>query len=191
MAIDVDLEFRRGGKTMLDFLSYCVIAYHMEPVFAFLVGEYRMRPTPERALALFDTFCATMAPARMRLITEVLPPRNVRFDREMENRRQQLRAALDVDATLSTGKADVAPICRQAPIPPTYLFDFIVAHMASSSNDPISAPGRHFDPALTPAQNLPGGLMTRGQRAFVENVWRPRVNPMLVATGFWRIADIP
>jgi hypothetical protein len=32
--------------------------------------------------------------------------------------------------------------------------------------------------------------MTAGQKAFVENVWRPRVRPALVAAGFWRVATI-
>jgi hypothetical protein len=183
MAIDVEAEFRRGGKTMLDFLAYCVTAYHMEPIFAFLVGEYRTRPTTGRALALFDAFCARSAPARMRLVAEILPPRNVRFDREMRHRRQPSLASFD------TAMPPAAPY--QPPIPPPYLFDFIIADMAGRADNPVVSPGRRFDPALTPAQNLPGGRMTAGQRAFVENVWRPRVKPMLVNEGFWRIADIP
>jgi hypothetical protein len=39
-------------------------------------------------------------------------------------------------------------------------------------------------------ENLPGGRLSAGQRAFVETVWRPRVRPQLVAAGFWRAANL-
>ena len=66
----------------------------------------------------------------------------------------------------------------------------LIQAMEKMSPDPIATPGHAFDPAQSPAANLPGGRMTAGQRAFVEGVWQPRVRPELVRAGFWKIADV-
>jgi hypothetical protein len=62
--------------------------------------------------------------------------------------------------------------------------------LETSPGGALRAVGELYDPSLTPHENLPGGRMTPGQKAFVERVWVPRVRPRLVAAGFRRIADI-
>jgi hypothetical protein len=168
MPLDVQDTFRRHGREALDFLTYCVMSVNSAPVLVYLVAEYRLRPTMAAALALHDAFCAATAPARVRVAGMVLPPRNPRFQSEMEGLRQ-------APATL---------------LPPRQLFDFIVDHLWQHADDPVRAAGLRFDPALTPAANLPGGRMSAGQAAFVEKVWRPVVRPALVNAGFWRIATV-
>jgi hypothetical protein len=184
-------HFTRGGKPLLDLLSFCVMSYRVEALFAFLVREYRMKPTPPGALALFDVFCAAQAPARMRAL-EVLPPRNVVFRSELERIRELWLASQGTrlpGAPLEEGIE--GPIALPSPpVAPRYVFDFVITHLQQLPEDPVGAAGRKFDPELSPAENLPGGRMTEGQRAFVERVWQPRVRPTLVAAGFWRVANV-
>jgi hypothetical protein len=184
-------HFTRGGKPLLDLLSFCVMSYRVEVVFAFLVREYRMRPTPQAALALFDSFCAPDAPARMRAL-EVLPPRNVAFQAELERMRElwlASRVALMPDPLLDEPAEEPIPP-PSPPVAPRYVFDFVITHLQHLPGDPVGAAGRKFDPELSPAENLPDGRMTEGQRAFVERVWQPRIRPTLVAAGFWRVANV-
>ncbi|CAN5670188.1 hypothetical protein BH23GEM7_BH23GEM7_12040 [soil metagenome] len=184
-------HFTRGGKPLLDLLAFCVMSYRVEALFAFLVREYRMQPTPLRALALFDVFCAPQAPARMRVL-EVLPPRNLVFQAELERLRERWIASQPVrlgDVAIEPGSDEMGAL-RPPPVAPKYVFDFLLAHLQELPEDPIGAAGRQFDPALSPDENLPGGRMSAGQRAFVEKIWQPRIRPMLVAAGFWRIATV-
>ncbi len=183
-------HFTRGGKPLLDLLAFCVMSYRVEALFAFLVREYRLQPTPERALAMFDVFCAPQAPARMRAI-EVLPPRNVAFQSEIERLREQWIASQVGpvgEATIEEERDETARL--PPPVAPRYLFDSLMAHLQNLPGDPVGAAGRQFDPALSPAENLPGGQMTAGQRAFVERVWQPQIRPALVAAGFWRVGTV-
>lgn len=183
-------HFTRGGKPLLDLLAFCVMSYRVEALFAFLVREYRMQPTPQRALALFDLFCAPQAPARMRAFA-VLPPRNVVLQSEMERLRELWIASQPVppgDTALEPGSEEMGAL--PPPVAPRYLFDSLLAQLQNLPEDPVGAVGRLFDPALSPTENLPGGRMSAGQRAFVEKVWQPRIRPTLVAAGFWRVATV-
>jgi hypothetical protein len=87
MPLDVQDTFRRHGREALDFLTYCVMSVNSAPVLVYLVAEYRLRPTMAAALALHDAFCAATAPARVRVAGMVLPPRDPRFQSEMEGLR--------------------------------------------------------------------------------------------------------
>lgn len=189
MAIDVEAEFARGGRTLLDFLAYCVMAQRLEPVFAYLVRDYRTRPTSVGALALFDSFLAPQAPARLTRVAPHLPPRNIRFQMEVERFRPESDpTGSPAPAPPAGAHQEGAPLASTAPVP-RYLFDALLERMREDQ-DPVLLPGKDFDPALTPAANLPGGRMTDGQRAFVERFWQPRVRPRLVAAGFWRVATV-
>jgi hypothetical protein len=184
-------HFTRGGKPLLDLLAFCVMSYRVEALFAFLVREYRLQPTPLRALALFDVFCAARAPARMRAL-EVLPPRNVAFQSELERMRELWLASQGTPVGDPAPEAEVEETIAlpSPPVAPRYVFDFVITHLHQLPEDPVGAAGRQFDPERSPAENLPGGRMSEGQRAFVERVWQPRIRPTLVAAGFWRVATV-
>jgi hypothetical protein len=175
VAIDAARELERGGKILLDFLSYCVMAYRMEPVFVFLAREYRFRPTPAGALALYDAFLAPGADARLTSAAAHLPPGDLRLEREL----RPFRWA-DPDSRLAFPAAPV----------PRHLFDALVGWILAGEDNPVLRSGLDFDPALTPEANLPGGRMSAGQRAFVEGVWQPRLRRQLVAAGFWKIGNV-
>jgi hypothetical protein len=70
------------------------------------------------------------------------------------------------------------------------LFDVVVAFLRAEADGVLQRVARTFDPTLSPAENLPGGKMSQAQRTFVDNVWRPRVRPALVAAGFWRVGTV-
>jgi hypothetical protein len=188
MPIDVQATFRRHGRETLDFLTYCVMSVQLAPLLVFLVGEYRMRPTAAAALALYDMLCAPDAPARVRAAALVLPPRNPRFGEEIETLRHAVGRAPAEPA--ADGSATPAEPARPSILPPLHLFDFLAEYLWKSPEDPVRATGLLFDPALAPVENLPGGRMSAGQAAFVDGIWRPRVRPVLVAAGFWRIGTI-
>ncbi len=202
MGIDVEATFARGGKELLDFLSFCVMSYHMEPLFAFFHREFAFRRTPERALVLYDCFCAAGAPARMRAGDGLLPPHNVRFAVEMESlRRDVARFASGVNgvpdemAASPSGTVDSPGLVEarsRSPgiLAPTRHFNQLIAQLSAGPGNPIAAPGLRYNPDLTPAANLPEGRMSPSARAFVDNVWRPRVAPILIAAGFRQAANL-
>jgi len=175
MAVEIDKVFTRGGRELIDFLSFCVLSVETDPLFLFLAREFRTLPTAAGAVALFDAFCAANAPARIS-VSSAIPPFDLRIGHAVE----ALRAAL--------AGAGVPP--PPPPLPPRYLFDAVVADVRSIAAERIAAVARRFDPDRTPLENLPGGRLTAGQRFFVEQVWQPRVRPMLVGAGFRRIANI-
>lgn len=174
MPIDAEREIERGGKVLLDFLTYCVMAFRMEPVFAFLARDFRLHPTPAGAAALYDVFLAPEAGARLHAMAPHLPPRDLRLDREVRRLRPPSPGALPPSEVPT----------------PRHLFDGLLERMREREPSPILLPGQDFDPSLTPEANLPGGRMNPGQRAFVEGVWQPGLRPRLVAAGFWRIRNV-
>jgi hypothetical protein len=188
---DVERQFIIGGKPLLDFLTFCVVGMNVEPLFAFLVQEFRVNPTEAGALALYDCFCAPGAPARLRHAADVLPPRNIRFEQEVQRFRERRRlAAVLVPPPRDDATEDEYEGPPSMPPVPKYIFDVIIQYLRELPENPILEPGRTYDPNLTPAQNLPGGRMTQGQRYFVDKVWQPRVRPDLVRGGFWKVATV-
>ncbi len=173
MAIDVEAEFRRGGPVVLAFLTYCVMAYRLEPLLAWLVRDYRLRPTAPGALAIWDCFLAAGSPARLRYAPPaLLPPRELRLLHEMERIR-----------TVSDGAS-----LRIAA--PRHLFDPVISGLRGGDADLVLGPGGAFDPTRTPEENLPGGRMSPAQASWVEQTWQKGVRPRLVAAGFWRVATV-
>lgn len=172
----------RGGRPALDLLEYCVISMQLEIVVAWLIGDYRNRPTTERAIALYDAFLAPGAPARIRADAD-LPPRELLLPAQIERLRRQIRENEAEDA----GPDDVA---RPRLLPPRTLFDSLLAVITADAFDAVLPIRETYDPDRQPRENLPGGRLSAGQRAFVENTWRARVRPALVGAGFLRIATI-
>jgi hypothetical protein len=172
MAIDLDDIFARGGQELIDVLNYCVRSVQMDPVFAFLVGEYRMFPTPAKAIALYDMFIATEAPARINAV-ELLPPRELSLQTLIRNFRPAM------------------PGSFRAPVQPgKNIFDSLAVYVRQNRRGAIARVKRRYNPTRTPTENLPRGKMTEGQKQFVTAVWEPRVRPTLVAAGFRRVANI-
>ena len=159
---DINEVFTKGGKPLIDFLDYCVRSIQMDPVFLFLVREYRNGPTPAKAVALYEMFCAPNAPARISAQT-VLPPYDVR-----------LREAII--------------LLTPSFLPAKYLFDSVVRELEKRPRS--SAYVRRYKTDRTPVENLPHGKMTPAQRHFVEKIWQPVIRPHLVAAGFWRVASV-
>jgi|tagenome__1003787_1003787.scaffolds.fasta_scaffold20565808_2 hypothetical protein len=173
MAMDIDELFRRGDRPLIEFLQFCVYTRRVEPLFAFLVGEYRQNPTAPRAEALYDLFVATKAPARL-AATDLLPPENLRIDMGM----RRLRA--------HPGSGTAGPF-----LPSRDLFDFIVDELhRDSEQGPLAEAARSFDPERTGLENLPEETVPDDHRGFVEGLWRPVIRRRLTAAGFWRIATI-
>ena len=182
MAIQIADVFRIGGVGLIEFLHYCVFSGQLEAVFAFLVQEYRNHATSRRALALYDLFCAPGALARIKA-EPVLPPLDWRIHRWTQPFRPKL-------ARRGPEPGGTNEIPQPLGFPAPYIFNFIILYLEDTGDCPLHAISRQFDPARAPLENLPNGKMTPGQRAFLENVWRPTVRPQLVAAGFWRIANI-
>jgi hypothetical protein len=192
VAIDFDDVLKRGGEELIQFLHFCVYSVEMAPLFIFLAREYRFSPTVSGALALYDNFCAAGAPARIKA-DAVLSPRDGRLDqlitrlrqgkRIFEKAAEEARLACGPDST--AGKRHIPP----SPSPVIYLFDRVVEHLRDDEG-PLRTAARAFDPTREPMENLPGGKLTAGQRAFLEGVWRPWVRPQLMAAGFWRAANL-
>lgn len=167
MAIDLDEVFVRGGEKLVDVLNYCVRSVQVDPVFAFLVEEYRMFPTHAKAVALYEMFLAIDAPARINAL-ELLPPRELGLEMLIRDFRPPM-------PRVQAGK---------------YIFDGLAAHIRNNRRGAIARLKRRYNPRLTPTENLPRGKMTAGQKRFISQVWEPRMRPKLVAAGFRRIANI-
>ena len=166
-------------------LEFCVISVKLDPVFAFLVGEFQMHPAAAKAIALYDVFCAPGSRARISVI-EALPPRNLQLQEAVEKLRkgyQAARCAESGDAGLED--SSIAP---PEPLPEKYFFDAVAARVWQGRE--LQSVAESFDPARTPQDNLPNGRLTDGQRLFVDKLWEPTLRPYLVSAGFRRIANI-
>jgi hypothetical protein len=171
-----------GGRGRIDLLRHCVLSITMEPIFVFLVSEYRQRPTHAGALTLFDVFCAPGAPCRLRA-DPVLPPRELVLAASIRALRAQW---LQLQSARPPAPEDAVAIT----MPMRGLFDSVVRSVMNDPDAPYTRLACRYDPALTPAENLPDGRMTQAQRLFVENTWKPVVRPRLVAAGFWQLQTI-
>ena len=179
---DVVEILTRGGEGRVALLRYCVMSITPEPVFLFLVREYRLRPTHLAALALYDVFCAPGAMARVRA-PSALAPRELHLSAAINAIRKQW-AELHAEAQREDG------VHISITVPHRDLFDGLATVLQQDPAGALVRVSRHYDPSRAPHQNLPGGKMNAAQRHFVERVWRPFARPVLVAAGFWQIASI-
>jgi hypothetical protein len=179
---DLDAILTRGGAHRVALFQYCVMAVAMEPLFVYLAGDYRLRPTHVSALALYDVFCAPRAPGRIRA-PDILPPRNLRLAADAESVRIQW-------AQIQTGEDQPEGRTTRLMTPHKYLFDAVSARLRDDPNGPLARVRRSFDVRRAPEENLPGGRMSPGQRQFHDETWLPIIRPRLVAAGFWQVASI-
>jgi hypothetical protein len=193
VAIDFDDLLKRGGDELIQFLHFCIYSVEPAPLFVALAKEYRFRPSVPGALALYENFCAEGAPVRLRA-DAVLWPFDNRLEHLIFRLRQEVRLVETAAQSSSPSEgADQSGERRRrprAPAPVIFLFDHVVEYVQKDPSGPVHSAARAFDPARDPLENLPGGRLSAGQRAFLENVWRPRVRPRLVAAGFWRAANL-
>lgn len=168
-----------GGKACVEFLQFSLFSARPDAIFVSLAREFRFRPTARGAVVLYDLFLTPGAPARVSA-NDALPPRNLALPATIV----PLRAALERVAVFRP--TDETPDPPPLPIPPSYLFDSI----ADALHPSVTVIAAEFDPDKGPVGSLPGGRLTAGQRAWVENVWCKRVRPQLVAAGFWRVSSL-
>jgi hypothetical protein len=180
--IDIADTLARGGSGRMDLLRYCVMTITMEPVFLFLAGEYRLRPTHAGALALYDVFCEPRSPARLSA-HELLPPRDLALSTGIAQIRERWTAMQ------APAQDDEAP-GRVPAGPARSLFDSLVRGVRADANGRLAALVAAYDPRLSAAENLPGGKLNASQRSFVDNVWLAFARPRLAAAGFWQIATV-
>ncbi len=178
----VEAALHAGARSRIDLLRHCVQSVTMEPVFAFLVQEYRQRPRHAAALALFDMFCAPGAPARLGAHA-VLPPMNLMLAAGMHALRAQW-------SQMQAAEPPAVELAVPVTVPMRGLFDPVVRALTQETDSAWVHLSRYYDPALDPSANLPGGRMSTAQRHFVENVWKPVVRPCLVSAGFWQLQTI-
>lgn len=175
--IDADETFAKGGKELIQLLEFCISSVQLEGLFVVLAGDYRIAPTPAKLLALYDEFCAPRAPARLK----VKGVGDLRFAAAVE----KVRAAVNA--------AKTPPPEGEPPPPPVFaersIFDGLIAELKAPEG-PVRKVAAGFDPAKSVSENLPGGRMSAGQRAFKEQVWQRGVRPRLVAAGFHRAAPL-
>jgi len=180
--IDLAGILSRGGEARIALLRYCVMSITPEPVFLFLVNEYRLRPAHPSALALYDVFCGPEAPVRVRM-HDALPPRDLHLSSAAGSIRKQWVALQSPDPQEEGVRTSIT-------VPHRNLFDRVVAALDVDPEGHMGRLALDYDPARTPHQNLPGGKMTAAQKHFVERVWKPVARPKLTAAGFWQIANI-
>ena len=187
MSANVEQIFERGGRDLVNLLEYCVLSVKKDVLFLYLAGQYRLRPGAVSVVALYDLFCANDAPARIS-VNASLPP----FDRRLEQAIVPFRHAVQWigDAARRAGKEVESEGPLPPLLPPRYLFDSILQSLTVVDSSQIQDIHANYDPALTPHENLPGGKLTVGGRAFVDNVWLPVVRPRLVSAGFWGVAAV-
>jgi hypothetical protein len=178
--LSLQAVLRAGGRGRIDLLKHCVRSVTMEPVFVYLVQEYRQRPRHATALALFDMFCAPGAPGRLHA-SPVLPPVNLVFAAAVEMLRAQ---------SLQAQAGAPAPRIVPNTAPMRGLFDRIVEAVTRDPEGRWARLALYYNTALDPSENLPGKAMTQAQRHFIENVWKPRMRPCLVNAGFWQLLTI-
>ncbi len=197
MAMDINQVFLRGGKQLVELLEFSVISLQPDPLFAFLVGEYQLRPTAEGAVALYDVFCAPDTPARISP-ADVLPPRNLRIQQDIEPLRihllqhERARSAMQGRQETEESQQDqLATEDMEIPsisMPGKYIFDTILVRVWQGQ--PLRNLAHRYDPGLSPQENLPDGRMTASQKHFVDKIWEPQLRPYLASAGFRRIANI-
>ena len=182
MSTFIDDIFRAGGRELIELLNYCVFTIEMDPLFVFLASEYRVMPTSDKALVLYDTFCMRRSVACVSA-TDVLSPSDFRLERSIQPIRQPLMRIVDpgaepprfVPVTLTPGK---------------HLFDSVVQEIRMGPDYGWARVQERFDPDLGALGNLPERRLSNPQRQFVEHQWKPQLRPRLVSAGFRRLANV-
>src|SRR4051812_20378528 len=159
MAIDVQETFERGGKELLQLLDYCVRSIQMDPLFLFLVRDFRLAPTLPKAVALYEIFCAPKSLGRIS-VEESLPPRDFRLQEALRPLRLNWTR---VEATRLFDEENRVP----AILPPRQLFDFVVSEVEKQS-PAMRRIERRYKPTQSSIENLTGGKMSEAQRHFVD-----------------------
>ena len=161
----------RRGRGTLDFLDYCVRSMQLDPLFVYLVQEYRSNPTIPKAVALFHTFCSPAAPAKISVDSE---------DAQMESAMRPITVSWTrMQAALVFGPGNAAPPMA----PPASLFDELAERIMCTGV--FTKLKRRYRADLGCLRNV-----TRVQRHFTEKIWQPIIRPHLVAAGFWRVDEI-
>jgi hypothetical protein len=169
--MDILETLDRRSKGTLDFLDYCVRSTQLDPLFVFLVQEYRVNPTIAKAVALFHTFCAPAAPAKVSVEAD--------FEQMQRTMRPITVSWTRMQAALVFGPGQGAPPMP----PPTWLFDGLAEKIMRAGI--VGKLKSAYQARIDPSEEG-----NRVQQHFVEKIWQPIIRPHLVAAGFWRIAEL-
>lgn len=180
-------RFFGESRVLVNLLQFSIFSARPEPLFVYLVREYRNRPTAAGALGLFDQFCAPQAPFRLRAV-ELLPPRELTLAAAVATIRAAVERSRVPPPPPVAGEDPPRPV--RVPIPPAALFLRIEEALLTDPDGELARVAATFRPDQGPFENLPGGKLTPGQRAFVDGVWLKRVRPALLAAGFGRVGSL-
>ncbi|WP_338846349.1 hypothetical protein V8J88_21635 [Massilia sp. W12] len=187
--LDTDLLAlaRNGGEAAIALWQYCVRAVNPDALFILLLEEYRLRPTHEALLALFDCFCAPQAQARISAAAHI--SQNSLFLQQISQLREEWRIWQDFQQLRRQHpEQELTPPRRSQPY--RSVFDGLQKQLLEQESSGWRLACRSYDPAQSPNRNLPGGDMTPQQRLFVSRIWQPLLRPRLVAAGFWKLATV-
>ena len=188
---EIQTIIKSGGMGLQNLLEFAVMSQNFDFLFVHLVGEFRLRPSVVSAVTLYEIFCAPEA--QMRISCDALiPPKDIRLSHHVRPLQLALEDSRDraelANANDSSEPDSATPPSVMVP-PPKYLFDSQVQCLTVDESARYSAI-LQYDASLTPAENLPGGEISRGQRNFIEFVWHPQIRPRLSDAGFWKMAAI-
>ncbi|MCC9603617.1 hypothetical protein LOC67_23960 [Stieleria sp. JC731] len=212
MPIQIAPIIQSGGKPLIDLLNHCVQSINTDVLFLYLIGEFKLRPQAQSAVALFDVFCSIQSPAcischgmiapkDLRLANSISPLRasleaantaieeaanKTELDESSEEPGDEVENSDSADTPASESSFEAPPVL----LPARYLFDQVADSIRQSPASGFNKLQGYYDPLKSPKENLPGGDMNASQRMFVDNVWSPMVRPFLVSAGFWRVSTI-
>jgi hypothetical protein len=171
---------QQGGQPLVRLLQFSVMAVRMDPVFLYLIRDYRATPTAARAVMMYDLFCHERSPGRLS-IQSGIPPFDLRLTSTVETIRQSMVASKQ---SVAEDPEDAVPPL----LPGAHFFDSLSPLLLGGAQ--IRAVNDELDPERPPVESLPDGRMNEGQRQFVENIWKPGIRPHLVSVGFRGLAPI-
>jgi|GEM_PF-2281896 len=185
MPISLSSVARSGSKTQIDLLEYCVHSAQPDPLFVVLVNHYQLLPSNNKAVVLFDVFCAANSPALLSTLKPSAPVTG-----RLEGQIKELRTPILVPKKPREGDehAGETSFVEMPRLPAKFLFDELV-RLITLGSESVKSVELYYDPTLTPVENLPGGKPTMAQRHFADNVW-PAMRSVLVAGGFAQVASI-
>ncbi len=177
-----------GGAQAIALWQYCVRSVNPDALFMLLLEEYRLRPTHQALLALFDAFCAPQALAQISAAVGL--SHNSMFMQQIQRLREEWQAQQEYQQLRRSLPQEELPPPPRSSQPYRSLFDTLQKQLLDNPDSGWQQARRNYDPAKSTSQNLPGGDMTPAQRLFVTRIWQPRLRPQLVAAGFWKLATV-
>ena len=177
MPVSLEEVYQQESRLRLEFLQYCIFTKRLEGIFLHAAAQFRSHYTIDKALALYDCFCAEKAPARLGY-PQFLPPMNQSISWTVQRIRQSMKLASEF---VPSEEEPDPPVIVQ---PHRYLFEPLEKAMWLDPNSSARQAASEFNPELTALENLPDGRLTMDQRRFVSEVWFQLLRPALSSAGY-------